>query len=658
MKTVNIGVVAHVDAGKTSLTERLLHTVGVIDELGSVDSGNTQTDSLEIERQRGITVRSAVASFTVRDVKVNLVDTPGHSDFIAEVARALAVLDGVVVVMSAVEGIQSQTRLLVRTAIEMGMPAILFVNKIDRSGARCADLMESIRESLSPAVLRMSNVTSLGERTALAVPRTFEADFAAEAAEALAELDDAFLERYLDDTRPLAERDYHSRIADHVATGRLYPVFFGSATQGVGISALLDGIVELFPQRPGEPEDDLRGTIFKIDRGRTGEKVAFVRMESGTLEARSTIALHRVGRTGHLIEFEGRPTRIEVFDRGVRTIETPALPGDIAKVSGLVKARVGDQIGKPDESRRMQSFAPPSMLTLVTASRFAEPGVLYAALTELSEEDPHIDVRRSDDDSRTIAVSLYGEVQRQVLEAMLTERYGLRASFTDVQPMCVERPVGTGSAVHEFIHRGHNTFWATVGLTVGPGEIGSGVDYRLSVGLGDLPLSFYAAIEETVRATLQQGLYGWDVVDIVVRLTKVGYDAPHSTAGDFRALTPLVLMRALQQARTQVLEPVDWFQLDTPAPGASAMLSSLAAAGAIPQPPVFRGSTCVIEGSIPSAAVQRFRRILPTLSQGEAVMVTRFHEYRPTSGTPPCRARTRVNPLNVEEYLLHTVRRL
>src|SRR5216117_2754852 len=135
MRTLNLGIVAHVDAGKTSLTERLLHSAGVIDEIGSVDDGSTQTDSLALERQRGITIKSAVASFVVDDTTINLIDTPGHPDFIAEVERALSVLDGVVLVISAVEGVQPQTRVLMRALRRLGMPALLFVNKVDRLGA-------------------------------------------------------------------------------------------------------------------------------------------------------------------------------------------------------------------------------------------------------------------------------------------------------------------------------------------------------------------------------------------------------------------------------------------------------------------------------------------------------------------------------------------
>src|ERR1700710_1934735 len=164
MRTLNLGILAHVDAGKTSLTERLLYAAGVIDRIGSVDGGDTQTDSLALERQRGITIKSAVVSFVVDDVTVNLIDTPGHPDFIAEVERVLSVLDGAVLVVSAVEGVQAQTRVLMRTLQRLGIPTLIFVNKIDRSGARHDQTLRSIAERLSSAIVGMGTTHNLGTR--------------------------------------------------------------------------------------------------------------------------------------------------------------------------------------------------------------------------------------------------------------------------------------------------------------------------------------------------------------------------------------------------------------------------------------------------------------------------------------------------------------
>src|SRR5215204_3932924 len=170
MRTLNLGILAHVDAGKTTLTERLLFAAGVIDEIGSVDDGSTQTDTLALERKRGITIKSAVVSFVMGDVAVNLIDTPGHPDFIAEVERALNVLDGAVLVLSAVEGVQAQTRVLMRTLQRLQVTSLIFANKIDRAGAQLDGLLRSISEKLTPAIVPMGYVEGLGTREAHVTP--------------------------------------------------------------------------------------------------------------------------------------------------------------------------------------------------------------------------------------------------------------------------------------------------------------------------------------------------------------------------------------------------------------------------------------------------------------------------------------------------------
>ena len=196
---MNLGILAHVDAGKTTLTERLLHDAGVIDEIGSVDDGSTQTDTLALERRRGITIKSAVVSFVVGDVAVNLIDTPGHPDFIAEVERVLGVLDGAVLVVSAVEGVQAQTRVLMRALQRLRIPTLIFVNKIDRRGAATTRVLRDIAERLTPAVVAMGAPSGLGTRGARSRRTAADPAFTARLADVLAEHDDALLADYVDD---------------------------------------------------------------------------------------------------------------------------------------------------------------------------------------------------------------------------------------------------------------------------------------------------------------------------------------------------------------------------------------------------------------------------------------------------------------------------
>src|SRR4051794_22600297 len=246
MRTLNLGILAHVDAGKTTLTERLLFTTGAIDRVGSVDAGTTQTDSLDLERERGITIRSAVASFLAGDLAVNLVDTPGHPDFIAEVERVLGVLDGAVLVVSAVEGVQPQTPLLFRALRRLGVPTLIFVNKVDRAGADPERVLATIARRLSPAVVAMGIVRDPG--TAAATFRRFDADDDAHVValtEALAEHDDAILAAFVTDGAAPSYPRLRRALGAQTRQGQVHPVFFGSALRDIGTDALLAGIDEL-----------------------------------------------------------------------------------------------------------------------------------------------------------------------------------------------------------------------------------------------------------------------------------------------------------------------------------------------------------------------------------------------------------------------------
>ncbi|WP_416961518.1 GTP-binding protein, partial [Streptomyces sp. Agncl-13] len=243
MHTLNIGILAHVDAGKTSLTERLLFDHGAIDRLGSVDAGDTRTDDGAIERQRGITIRSAVAAFTSGDTQINLIDTPGHSDFIAEVERALEVLDGAVLLLSAVEGVQAQTRVLMRTLRRLRLPTLVLVNKIDRAGARADDLVADIRRRLTPHVVPLTDVTALGTPAARVRPRP---PYDPELAEALAEVDPDILAAVVDGPHPTPD-DLRKSLAARTADGSVHPLLFGSALGGQGITELVDHLIRLIP---------------------------------------------------------------------------------------------------------------------------------------------------------------------------------------------------------------------------------------------------------------------------------------------------------------------------------------------------------------------------------------------------------------------------
>ncbi|MEV4544451.1 translation factor GTPase family protein [Micromonospora echinaurantiaca] len=660
MKTLNVGILAHVDAGKTSLTERLLHAVGVIDEPGSVDAGTTRTDSLPLERQRGITIRSAVVSFQIGDVTVNLIDTPGHPDFIAEVERALGVLDGAVLVVSAVEGVHAQTRVLMRTLQRLGLPTLIFVNKIDRAGADADHTLRDIAARLCAAVVPMGAVERPGTPDARFVPYAdTDPALTGRLVDVLTAHDEALLTAYVEDEAAVDAPRLRTALAAQSRRALVHPVLAGSAVTGAGVEALVAALTELLPATSGDADAPVSGTVFKVERGPAGEKLAYVRLFGGTLRTRDRVP----AGPAH----QPKVTGIELFDQGAAVRAQAVTAGRIAILRGLDHLRVGDPVGAPPPGGR-RHFPPPTLETVVLPQRPGDRGALHAALTQLAEQDPLINVRQ-DPIRREISVSLYGEVQKEVIQAVLADDHGVAVTFRETTTVHVERVVGVGAAV-EFIGVPPNPFLATVGLRVEPGPPGSGTTFRLGVELGSMPPAFFAAVEETVHETLRQGPHGWQVLDCLVTMTHSGYWARQShshgtfdksmssTAGDFRNLTPLVLMAALQQAGTRVAEPMHHFRLEVPADVLGAVLPVLAGLDAVPRQTTAQGGAYVVAGDIPAGRVHALEQRLPALTRGEGMLESTFDHHRPVRGAAPVRDRSDHDPTDRRKYLLAVVRRV
>ena len=602
-RTLNLGILAHVDAGKTTLTERLLYAAGVIDEIGSVDKGTTRTDSLALEQQRGITIKSAVVSFPIDDVTVNLIDTPGHPDFIAEVERVLSVLDGSVVVISAVEGVQPQTRILMRALQRLGIPTLLFVNKIDRTGASPERVLDEIEQRLTPEVVPMGSAAEVGTRAA--------------------------------EFTPFGPAD--PDLVERARAGTLHPVFFGSALTGAGVREVMTGVARLLPARAGDSSGTLSARVFKIERGPAADRIAYTRLFSGTLKVRDRLDA-------------GKVTAIRVFAAGDAVQRDEARAGEIARVWGLAEIQIGDWLGRPRRGVE-HHFAPPTLESVVVPADPADGQRLRVALAQLAEQDPLIDVRQ-DDTRGEISVSLYGEVQREVIEATLAAEYGLGVEFRGTTTICVERPVGTGEAV-ELLNTPTNPFHADLGLRVEPAAAGTGVEVRVAVDPRDAPLyvfktfeSFVEHMAEYVRLALQEGLFGWHVTDCVVTLTKIGYslaDGPPSrrgpmpTARDLKQLTPLVLLQALARGGSAVCEPVLRVGVEVPTEAIGPVLAALGRLGAAAGAPSPRGELSLLETTLPASLLQDLRRQLPGLTGGEGVLESEFAGYRPVTGDPPIR---------------------
>ncbi|QXC52590.1 TetM/TetW/TetO/TetS family tetracycline resistance ribosomal protection protein (plasmid) [Agrobacterium salinitolerans] len=647
MRTLNLGILAHVDAGKTSLTERLLFDAGVIDKLGSVDSGNTQTDSHELERQRGITIQAAVVSFNLGDTTINLIDTPGHPDFIAEVERVLGLLDAAVVVVSAVEGVQAQTRVLVRALQRLSVPFVFFVNKVDRLGARYEEVLQSIAGQLPVHPIAMSSVSNAGSKLAeVVVLDPHREPLFTALCEALAENDDELLGDFLQSPDRLTAERLELALRKQVAAGMVHPAFAGAAMTGVGVPALASAIATLLPGRRLDPGAEVAGKIFKIERGWGGEKLCYLYLSSGTVQLRQYV---------HLPQGPARVTGIHLFEAGKVRSADSFRAGQVARVSGLNNARIGDLVGSNLIADIRPHFAPPTLETRVQAQRPSESAALWLALNRLAEQDPLIDLRRNED-TNEMFVSLYGEVQKEVIQSTLVTDFSVEATFEDSTVICAERLVGTGIGL-QTIFKEPNPFLATVGLRVEPRPEGAGNSFALEVDVGQMPASFYRAVEETVFETLRQGIFGWQIIDCHVAMTAAGQSSPSTTAADFRQLTPWVLADALSAARTIVCEPIDQFHLEAPAESLNRLLTALAKLGAVIRETAILEGMLQLEGYVASEMIQAIQQQLPGLTSGIGTMETSFHHYAPAADPQRSRRRSGISPFNSREYLLRLSRK-
>lgn len=640
--TLSLGVLAHIDAGKTSTTERILFEAGLIDVPGKVDDGTTVTDTMEQERRRGITIRAAVTAFDHHGCAVSLVDTPGHPDFIAEIERVLEILDGAVLVISAVEGVQAQTRILFRAMKRRRLPFVIFINKIDRVGARKDQLIAEIRSRLTQNVVPLGEPIGLGTRAARyepydGIPGTVRQDVI----DVLADNDMEVLEQFIEHGSEVSDEFLRRSTVREAHRGTVHPLLFGSAMSGAGVPELMDAVVTYLPTSTADVEEDLHGRVFKIDRGPAGEKLCYAKVFSGILRYRQRVPVGGLDQ---------RVTALQVFEKGGALPVGAVEAGRIAKVWGFDKAKIGDEIGEGVSTPRAAYFARPFLESAVRPKDPRASGKLYRSLAQLAEQDPLIGLRQNER-AHALYVSLYGEVQKEVIHETLETEFGVEADFSPSTIVHVERVIGVGTALDE----APDPFIATIGLRVEPGAVGSGRSFALEINTGNLPSSFYKAVEEAAMRTLMEGLYGWEVEDCIVTMTQgILYRDWPSTAAEHRRLAPLTVMDALRRATTEVLEPIQSFHLECPSDTLGSLARALAEFGEITSEPVIKGETCIVEGTVRAAKVPDLQALIPGVTRGEGFLETEISHYARVPGKFPTRPRTDLNPLNRSDYLRQT----
>ena len=636
MKIINIGILAHVDAGKTTLTESLLYTSGAILELGSVDKGTTRTDTMFLERQRGITIQAAVTSFNWNDYKINIVDTPGHTDFITEVYRSLSVLDGAILVISAKDGVQAQTRILFHALQKMNIPTIIFINKIDQYGINLNNIYQNIKEKLSNDIIVMQNVTLTPE---ISIKNIIDLDDW----DPVISKNDKLLEKYIvGEKLTIQELTYEESRC--VKKGSLFPIYHGSARNNIGTQQLIEAISNLFCSEMNENDSELCGRVFKIEYTDHKQRLVYLRLYSGTLHLRDTIILPSKKKV--------KLTEIYIPSNGEMIQTKTVCSGDIFIIPNNT-LRLNDIIGNEKllPCNVWNDKTVPILRTRIEPIKIEEREKLLDALTEIADTDPLLRYY-VDTITHEIIISFLGTVQLEVICSLLIEKYHINIRIEDPTVIYLEKPLQKADyTIH--IEVPPNPFWASIGLSITPLPIGSGIQYESKVSLGYLNQSFQNAVREGINYGLEQGLYGWKVTDCKICFEYGVYYSPVSTPSDFRFLAPIVLEQALKKAGTQLLEPYLSFILFTPQGYLSRAYNDAQKHCAIIETSQSKNDEIIFTGHIPVRCINEYRNTLTLYTNGQAVFLTELKDYQIATCEPVIQSRRPNNRIDKVRHMFN-----
>jgi elongation factor G len=665
----NIGVIAHIDAGKTTTTERILFYTGRTHRMGTVDAGNTVTDWMDQERERGITIVSAAVTAEWRGHRINLIDTPGHIDFTAEVQRSLRVLDGGIVVFDAVQGVEPQSETVWRQADRFGVPRLCFVNKMDRLGADFDRTLRMIQTRLgaTPVALQIplgaesrfeGAIDLLGRRAVRwadelgarpeygAIPHDHQE--AAERARAVliervAETDDDLLAMYLDGVEPEPEQLLPALRRATLAT-RLFPVFCGAALRNKGIQPLLDAVVDLLPSpldigpvqgvRPRDGEtvsrapderEPLAALVFKLAADAYSGHLAYVRVYSGRLRAGATVynaTRDRRERVGRLVRMYA-DQREDLEELGA---------GDIGAAVGMKGVYTGDTLCAAEHPVVLESiaFPEPVIRVAVEPRSIADQEQMHAALRALAEEDPTFQVTSDENTGQTLVAGM-GELHLEVLLDRVRREHGVRINVGKPRVTYKETitaPVARAEGTHIRQAGGHGQYGHVI-LQLAPAEPGSGIVFQNRVSPKVIPHQFVPAVEQGVRDAAQSGpLGGYAVADVRVRLIDGSWHEVDSSDIAYRAAAAHAMRLGLEQGTPVLLEPVFRLEVVVPAEYAGDVLGQLAARRcAVTGTEMGPGGSQIIHGEAPLAEMFGYATDLRSATQGRGMFSMEFTRY-------------------------------
>nr|MEE4268031.1 elongation factor G [Candidatus Krumholzibacteria bacterium] len=602
----NIGIMAHIDAGKTTTTERILYYTGRVHRPGDVDDGATQMDYMEQERERGITITSAATTCSWRGCRINIIDTPGHVDFTAEVERSLRVLDGAVAVFCGVGGVEPQSETVWKQADRYGVPRIAFINKMDRLGADFEQAVQSMVDRLhaKPMPLNLpigaedkfrgvvdllqmqAKFMSEDDMGLTVTTEEIPADMAdtaemarIELIEQLAEVDEEIMELFLAEEEISVEQ-IKAAVRRVTLAGELVPVFCGSSLKNKGVQELLDGIVDYLPSpldrpsitgtdregqgqevRQASDDEPFSALAFKILADPFAGRLAFLRVYSGTLEAGKTVLNVNTGK-------RERIQRILLMHADKREDLQETRTGDIVAAVGFKEIRTGDTLALQEAPLLLEemTFAEPVIYMAIEPRTKADQDKLGDALKALADEDPSFHVRKDPESGQTVIWGM-GELHLEILVDRLMREHKVDCNVG--RPQVAYRETLTVEAVEEAEYTrdaGGKTNYARVILKVGPGEKGAGITFVNEAKADQVPEQFVPFVEESAKQACETGiLAGYPLVDVAIRLTGGRFEEGESTEMGFRNAAVNAMWDAAKNAGPVLLEPVMAVEVVAPA---------------------------------------------------------------------------------------------
>jgi elongation factor G len=668
-RTRNIGIMAHIDAGKTTTSERILFYTGVSRTMGEVHEGTAVMDWMEQEQERGISITAASTTCFWRDHRVNIIDTPGHVDFTMEVERCLRVLDGAVAVFCAVGGVEPQSETVWRQADKYNVPRIAFINKCDRVGADPWRCVEQIRDRIKahPLLLQLPiglessfcGVVDLVEMRALEwvgdmtgaifLERGVPAELVRPAKEAraalleaLAEVDDELLALYVEGTE-INARQLRAALRRATIAGRAVPVLLGAAFKNKGVQPLLDAVLDYLPSpadmppvrghgpnggpvfRPASTEAPFSALAFKIIGDVVAEPLTYFRVYSGHVAAGATVFNSTKGTRERI----GRLMRVHANHcEEIRQVGC----GNIAAAVGLRATSTGDTLCDVREPIVLEliDFPQPTCSVAIEAQTGAEQQVLRRALEQLAVEDPSFSIA-TDGETGQIVISGMGELHLEIIVDRLQREHGLAASVGRPQVAYREAITRTAEADGRFDHAvGGRGLFAHVKLRVAPGNAKTGVAFRNEAPARAIPRELVSAVERGARTALARGaLCGYPINDAVVTLLDGTSHPLDSNEMAFQIATAQAIADALAQAGPVVLEPVMSLDVVVPDPFVGSVVGNLSARRARIVGIEPRGGAQAIAAEVPLAAMFGYATDVRSLTQGRATFTMQFLRFAP-----------------------------